>query len=134
MKSISAESRSKMMKSVRSKDTKPEMLVRRYLHSAGFRYRLHDNGLPGCPDLVFPARKKAIFVHGCFWHQHNICRHGHAPKKRTEYWLPKLGRNVARDELAQLKLTELGWTSIVIWECELDDLEEVGGRLERFLN
>lgn len=96
-------------------------------------YRLHDKRLPGSPDLIFPSRKKAIFVHGCFWHQHNVCRHGHRPKAHPEYWLPKLRRNIARDELAQRQLMQLGWTSLVIWECELTEFEQVSIRLDRFL-
>jgi DNA mismatch endonuclease (patch repair protein) len=123
-----------MMKSVRSKDTTPEMLIRRYLHGLGFRYRLHDKRLPGSPDLVFPSKKKVIFVHGCFWHQHTVCRHGHPPRVRPEYWLPKLKRNIARDELAQHQLMQLGWTSLVIWECELAEFEHVSIRLDQFLS
>lgn len=120
------------MRSVRSKDTKPEMLVRSQLHRLGFRYRLHDKTLPGSPDLVFKSKRKVIFVHGCFWHQHVSCRHGHAPKTRLEYWLPKLQRNVERDKEAQEKLAQSGWTSLVVWECELADLRAAGQRMEDF--
>jgi DNA mismatch endonuclease (patch repair protein) len=134
MNAISAETRSSMMRSVQSKDTEPEMLVRRYLHKLGFRYLLHDKRLPGRPDLVFPLKKRVIFVHGCFWHQHSGCRHGHAPKSRLEYWLPKLRKNVLRDEAARLELSRLGWSSLVIWECELEDMSLAGGRAIDFLS
>jgi DNA mismatch endonuclease, patch repair protein len=134
MNAISAETRSDMMRSVQSKNTEPEMLVRRHLHKLGYRYLLHDKRLPGRPDLVFPSRKKVIFVHGCFWHQHGGCRHGHAPKSRLEYWLPKLRRNVLRDETARIELMQLGWSSLVVWECELEDMSAVGTRLTDFLN
>jgi len=133
MGSISAATRSKMMSRVRSTNTKPEMLVRRYLHTRGFRYRLHDKRLPGSPDLVFPSRRKVIFVHGCFWHQHKECRHGHAPQARVEYWGPKLERNIKRDASSRRQLKVLGWSSYVVWECQLADLTKVGSRLERFL-
>jgi DNA mismatch endonuclease (patch repair protein) len=134
MKSISAETRSKMMRSVRSKDTKPEMLIRTYLHRLGFRYRLHSKKLPGSPDLVFKSKKKVIFVHGCFWHQHMDCRHGHAPKSRLDYWLPKLRHNIDRDRNAVEELDRMGWSSLIIWECELDNLREIGERAVEFLN
>jgi DNA mismatch endonuclease (patch repair protein) len=123
-----------MMRSVRSKDTKPEMLIRTYLHRLGFRYCLHDKKLPGKPDLVFRSRQKAIFVHGCFWHQHEDCRHGHAPKSRLDYWLPKLQRNIERDRQAIEELGRMGWSSLVVWECELEDLGKCGDRVVRFLN
>ena len=130
---ISAETRSDMMRSVQSKNTQPEMLVRRYLHKLGFRFRLHDKRLPGQPDIVFPSRKKVIFVHGCFWHQHKGCRHGHAPKSRLEYWLPKLQKNVERDQAARLELRRLGWSSLVVWECDLSDIVKGCNRAETFL-
>jgi len=108
-----------MMAAVRSKDTAPEMVVRRLLHSLGYRFRLHRRDLPGKPDIVFPGRKKVIFVHGCFWHQHEECRGSHLPKSNTEYWTPKLLRNKARDASNLAKLKSAGWKCIVLWECEL---------------
>lgn len=87
----------------------------------GFRYRLHEESLPGHPDLVFPGRRKVIFVHGCFWHRHNRCRLARLPKSRPEFWLPKLQGNKARDRATRSALTRLGWSSLVIWECELRD-------------
>lgn len=111
--------RSDIMSRVRSKDTRPELLVRRLIHSAGFRYRLHVRDLPGRPDLVFSRRKKVIFVHGCFWHSHIGCQHARIPKSRTDFWLAKLGANKARDERNLRALDEAGWTVLVLWECEL---------------
>ena len=106
---------------IRSKNTSPEMLVRRALHAAGLRYRLHVKGMPGKPDLVFPSRRLALFVHGCFWHQHTdpACPETHKPKSRTDYWNPKLARNVAPDERHQAALQEQGWTVMTVWECEV---------------
>jgi DNA mismatch endonuclease (patch repair protein) len=105
------------MKAVRRKDTAPEMRVRRLLHGAGYRYRLHVTGLPGSPDIVFPSRRKVIFVHGCFWHGHD-CRAGRPPQSRTDYWLPKIARNQQRDSLALSELSRMGWDSIIVWQCE----------------
>ena len=109
------------MSGIRSKGMKPEMTVRHQLHSMGYRYRLHRRDLPGKPDLVFPVRRKVIFVHGCFWHQHAdlACRIVRQPKSNQEYWLPKLERNVARDAENFVLLRELGWKVLVIWECEV---------------
>jgi DNA mismatch endonuclease, patch repair protein len=112
---------------------KPEMMVRRLVHSHGYRYRLHGKDLPGKPDLVFSSRKKAVFVHGCFWHQHAGCREGRCPGSRREYWEPKLARNMQRDITVQLSLKEKGWDSLVIWECELKDQETAMERLIKFL-
>lgn len=109
--------RSAVMARIRSKDTAPEMAVRRALHAAGLRYRLHRRDLPGRPDLVFPARRVALFVHGCFWHQHG-CRLSHAPASRLEYWGPKLRRNKERDGANGAALAAAGWTVLTIWECE----------------
>ena len=113
--------RSEIMSGIRSKGMKPEMIVRRELHSRGYRYRLHRRDLPGKPDLVFPGRRKVIFVHGCFWHQHPdpACRIVRQPKSNLEYWMPKLERNVARDAEDCVRLRELGWEIFVIWECEV---------------
>ena len=113
--------RSEIMSGIRSKGMKPEMTVRQLLHSMGYRYRLHRRDLPGKPDLVFPARRKVIFVHGCFWHQHADprCRIVRRPKSNRDYWLPKLERNVARDAENRARLEELGWEVLVIWECEV---------------
>ena len=119
------EQRSKTMQAVRSQDTRPEMIVRRFLHASGLRYRLHDRRLPGAPDLVFPSRRVALFVHGCFWHQHANCKAAKRPKSRTEYWNPKLDRNIERDRKQQLELESKGWNVIVIWECETKCMENL---------
>ncbi|MGT2515171.1 very short patch repair endonuclease [Sphingomonas panni] len=125
------EQRSRIMRAVQSKDTKPEMLVRRALHRLSYRFRLHRKDLPGSPDIVFPGRRKVIFVHGCFWHGHSCKRGARQPKENADYWRAKIARNVARDREAQAALIGLGWTPLTVWECELrDDLE---GKLCAFL-
>ena len=121
MDKLSAERRSSNMRQIRSKNTAPELLLRRMLHRLGYRFRLHRKDLPGKPDLVFPSRRKAIFVHGCFWHQHSGCREGRVPGTRLEYWKPKLTRNQQRDTAAQSALREQGWQFLVVWECQLKD-------------
>jgi len=113
--------RSAQMALVRSRDTKPELRVRKALHAAGLRYRLHDRRLPGFPDLVFPGRRIALFVHGCFWHRHPGCAAARLPKSRREFWEPKLAGNVERDKRTQAALVALGWMVMVIWECETRD-------------
>ena len=124
------------MSLVRSKNTKPELTVRRLIHRLGFRYRLHGKELPGTPDLLFPARRKVIFVHGCFWHRHSSrkCRLARLPKSRLEFWVPKLEQNRIRDKKQQAKLRRLGWRVLVVWECELRDLEKLKARTMAFLN
>jgi DNA mismatch endonuclease, patch repair protein len=115
---LSPAARSERMGRVRSKDTQPEKLVRSRIHRMGLRYRLHRRDLPGCPDLVFPRHRIALFVHGCFWHRHGECPLTRWPKTRIEFWRPKLEGNRARDVRIQQKLRELGWRVVVIWECE----------------
>jgi DNA mismatch endonuclease (patch repair protein) len=118
---LTAEQRSACMRAVRSKDTKPEKALRSLLHRAGYRFRIHANDLPGSPDIVFPARRKTIFVHGCFWHQHSKCGAGIVPATRPEYWVPKLKRNQDRDRRAKLDLARSGWESLTVWECEIEE-------------
>ncbi len=125
--------RSRTMRAVKSKDTGPEMVVRRFLHSAGLRYRLHDSRLPGKPDLVFPGRRVALFVHGCFWHQHPNCSAAARPKSSAEYWTRKLDGNVARDARHQDALKAAGWTVLVIWECETRNPEALNALLKRLV-
>src|SRR6185436_14331986 len=108
--------RSENMRRIRSKDMKPELVVRRLVHELGFRFRLHRRDLPGSPDLVLPRHRKIVLVHGCFWHQHPECREGRIPGSRREYWEPKLARNVARDAANLSALQEAGWKTLVIWE------------------
>jgi DNA mismatch endonuclease (patch repair protein) len=124
--------RSRIMASVGQRNTGPEWVVRRLLHAHGFRYRLHDKKLPGKPDIVFPARQKAIFVHGCFWHGHE-CAKGRSPKSRQEYWLPKLQTNRERDGRALSELRELGWEALVVWQCETKDPNALREKLWVFL-
>ncbi|MHA7777098.1 very short patch repair endonuclease [Roseibium sp. M-1] len=132
---LSPERRSKNMAAIRSKNMKPEMVVRQLVHSLGYRYRLHKKGLPGKPDLVFSPRNKVIFVHGCFWHQHDDpnCLDGRLPKTRPEYWLPKLEKNINRDKTNLEQLTKLGWKSLVIWECETKDISALQQVITDFL-
>src|ERR1700681_1759849 len=118
MDTVPALVRSEIMRRVRSQDTQPEILVRRLVHSMGFRYRLHGKSLPGKPDLVFSVRRKAIFVHGCFWHGHR-CEAGALPTSNTEYWQAKRNYNLARDRRNLRSLAGVGWRVLVIWECEL---------------
>jgi DNA mismatch endonuclease (patch repair protein) len=123
--------RSAQMALIRSRDTKPEVRVRRALHAAGLRYRLNDRRLPGAPDLVFPGRRVALFVHGCFWHQHPGCRAARMPKSRLVFWTTKLMGNVERDRRRQAELEALGWTVMVIWECETRKPEKLASLAAR---
>ena len=113
------EIRSFNMSRIKGKDTKPEMLVRKYLHAHGLRYRLHSAGLPGRPDVVLSKYKTVVFIHGCFWHRHKECRYFVVPKTRTEFWMNKIGRNAANDDRQREALTAAGWRVLTIWECEL---------------
>lgn len=124
------------MSRIGAKDTGPEMVVRRFVHAMGYRYRLHDPSLPGKPDLVFRSRHKVIFVHGCFWHRHNdsACKLARLPKSRSEFWLPKLETNVARDRRNQEKLRTLGWEVLVIWECQLKERALLKSQIESFFS
>lgn len=113
---VDKETRSRMMAGIRAKNTKPELLLRRALHSRGFRYRLHSPILPGKPDIVFPKYRVAVFVHGCFWHAHD-CKYFKLPRSRTEFWQEKLLKNAARDEMVIANTQALGWRVLVVWEC-----------------
>lgn len=130
---LSVSERSKRMSLIRSKDTKPEIFVRGMVHRMGYRYALQARDLPGHPDMAFRARRKVIFVHGCFWHLHEDCRNNRPPKSRREYWKPKLKRNAERDVEARRKLRKLGWRSLVVWECELAKPAKLSEKLTRFL-
>ena len=130
---LSAEHRSRNMAAIRSKNMKPELAVRSLVHNLGFRFRLHKKELPGKPDLVFSSLKKAIFVHGCFWHQHNACREGRMPGSRQEYWIPKLSRNVARDAQHIRDLKKDGWNVLIIWECETKEIPSIQRKILKFL-
>ena len=113
---------------IRKRDTKPELVVRRMVHRMGYRFRLHRRDLPGTPDLVFPARRKVILVHGCFWHRHDCPLGSKAPRARPEYWIPKLERNRQRDVVTLESLAALGWTALVIWECEVRPMSREASR------
>lgn len=124
------------MARVRGKDTKPEMVVRRLVYGMGYRYRLHRSDLPGRPDLAFPKLKKAIFVHGCFWHRHpsNKCELTRLPKSRLEFWLPKFEENRRRDLRNQRALKGLGWRFLLVWECQLRHKEQLENKIAAFLS
>lgn len=126
------EQRRQIMQAVKTRDTAPEMLVRRLLYSLGYRYRLQAKELPGRPDIVFRGSERAIFVHGCFWHGHN-CAKGRQPKSRQDYWKPKLDANTARDAAAVLALETAGWKVLVLWQCQLADSVSLAATLKTFL-
>jgi len=127
--------RSERMSRIRSENTKPELIVRRLVFSLGYRYRLHQRSLPGCPDLVFPGRRKVVFIHGCFWHQHSdpTCRIAHLPKTKEEFWSNKLGKNVERDHKTNEALKASGWSVLTIWECQTKDVVALAGTIKEFL-
>lgn len=130
----SPEHRSRIMRAVKSRDTGPEMTVRRLAHSMGYRYRLHRGDLPGKPDLVFPSRRKAIFVHGCFWHGHTCRRGDRQPKTNAAYWVNKISRNRQRYERQQDELHRSGWRVLTVWECETRERDDLAARLRAFLD
>jgi DNA mismatch endonuclease (patch repair protein) len=121
------------MRQVRSQHTKPELLVRSVAHRLGYRFRLYRRDLPGAPDLVFPARAKVVFVHGCFWHGHTCRRGARPPQTNAEYWREKIARNKQRDRRHQRELRCLGWSVLVLWECQLRDQHKLMAKLSRFL-
>lgn len=134
MDNLAPEVRSKVMAAVKSRDTSPEILVRRLVHGMGFRFRLHRRDLPGRPDIVFPSRRKIIMVHGCFWHRHR-CRRGRSmPSSRVEFWKSKFASNVMRDRRIKHLLSRLGWSVLIVWECETRDTKRLTKMLSTFLN
>lgn len=134
MKITPSKERSAIMRAVRSKDTKPEIAVRRTVHSLGYRYRLHRKDLPGCPDLTFTSKRKVIFVNGCFWHHHDCPRGDRNPKSNSTYWRKKIATNVQRDRKNLLELDSMGRDSMVVWECEIGDLHALHTKLSHFLS
>ena len=126
---FSPEKRSDVMRQVKGKGTTPELKVRRLLWGMGLRYRLHRKDLPGAPDIVLPGRKLAVFVHGCFWHGHDCARGARVPKQNRPYWTQKIERNRQRDGRTQAELAAMGWTPVVVWECELKDMPALETRL-----
>jgi len=131
---LTPQERSRRMAAVRPVDTKPEFIVRRLVHGMGYRYRLHRRDLPGTPDLVFPARRAVVFVHGCFWHRHEGCALARIPKSRVEFWTRKLEGNRERDARELKELRAAGWRVLIIWECELKNPKTLARRLRRFLD
>jgi len=121
------------MSRIQGKDTKPELVVRRLVHSLGFRYRLHRHDLPGSPDLVFPRLRRIIFVHGCYWHRHEGCRYAYLPKSNVSFWRSKFAANVERDRMAIQKLKKAGWRVHIIWECETQEREALKRRVTTYL-
>jgi DNA mismatch endonuclease (patch repair protein) len=130
---LSPQARSEQMARIRSRDTKPELRVRKLVRSLGLRYLLHDRRLPGRPDLVFPSHRSAIFVNGCFWHQHQGCALARLPKSRVTYWHAKLDGNRRRDNRVRRSLRKLGWRTLIVWECQIARTDRLVIRLSRFL-
>src|SRR5438105_1855737 len=126
--------RSALMSRVRVRDTQPEVLVRRLIHSLGFRFRLHRKDLPGCPDIVLPRLKSVIFINGCFWHGHRRCRKGTRPSSNVEFWNRKIQGNIERDNKNLRRLKRLGWQVLVIWECQTRDEEKLAQQIDSFLS
>jgi DNA mismatch endonuclease, patch repair protein len=126
--------RAATMRAVKSCDTKPEREIRSLLHRRGFRFRLQRDDLPGKPDIVFPGRKKVIFVHGCFWHGHDCKRGARQPKSNSDYWKKKIGRNKSRDIVNANRLHELGWQVLTIWECDVPNAHDIAAQLTQFLS
>jgi len=130
---LTPEARSAAMGRIRRSDTKPEWAVRRLLHRLGYRFRTQWKAAPGRPDVAFPGRRRIIFVHGCFWHQHDGCRHARIPATRTEFWAAKFERNKARDARDLARAADDGWEALVIWECEVADQANLEARLKAFV-
>jgi DNA mismatch endonuclease (patch repair protein) len=129
MDSISKERRSWNMSRIRSKDTTPEKIVRSLLHHMGYRFRLHKNELPGKPDIVLPKYKTVLEVRGCYWHRHAGCKYAYIPKSNTEFWENKFQKNVERDRQNERKLKELGWKLMIVWECEIKNIDSLKHKL-----
>ncbi|MER9723703.1 MULTISPECIES: very short patch repair endonuclease [unclassified Mesorhizobium] len=130
---MSPAERSARMSLIRSTNTKPELRVRQLLYQLGYRYRLHRQDIPGRPDIVFPGRRKVVFVHGCFWHNHEGCKVGHLPHSRQDYWSAKFSRNKERDAANLEAATSQGWRALVVWECEVGNLDTLAVQLIAFL-
>lgn len=131
---VSAAVRSRIMSSVKQRHTKPEVVVRSLLHRLGYRFRLHQKGLPGSPDIVLPKYRTAIFVHGCFWHQHEGCSKARRPSSNQEYWDKKLDENISRDKRKEAELSQLGWRIATVWQCETSDVDRLSEKLKSLLS
>ena len=134
MDKISREARSEVMRKVKNKNTRPELMIRRLLHGRGLRFRLHRSDLPGKPDIVFPKHNKILLVHGCFWHRHEQCKRATTPTDNADYWRLKFERNVARDREVIAALSQLGWSVRVVWECEIKDRQTVDGLIDEIVD
>lgn len=133
MDTISKAARSEVMRRITKTDTKPELRVRKVLHALGYRYRLYAADVPGRPDIVLRPRRKVIFVHGCFWHQHRRCKLARQPKSNLSYWIPKLQGNVKRDGRVRRKLARSSWSYLTVWECQVKDEKRLVGKLRNYL-
>lgn len=131
---LTKEKRSWNMSRIRSKNTKPEIIVRSLLHRMGYRFRLHRKDLPGKPDIVLSKFMTVIFAHGCFWHQHKGCKRCTTPSTNTDYWLPKLEKNILKDKDNRKKLKKIGWRSIIVWECEIKNIDKLARKLKLLLD
>jgi len=134
MDRVSKEKRSEIMGKVNSKNTGPELIVRKILHRLKYRFRLHKKNLPGNPDIVLPKHKKIIFVHGCFWHGHENCSKGRLPKTNQQYWQDKIISNRKRDLKAIEELNKLGWKVLVVWSCQIKNQEQLENHITQFLS
>lgn len=134
MDTITREKRSWNMSRIRGKDTKPEIAVRSLLHHMGYRFRLKNPRIPGKPDIILPRYKAVVFVHGCFWHRHEGCRYAYTPKSRTDFWKKKFNSNIQRDRVVANQLKEQGWRQLVIWECELKDIDTLKKKIDLFFH
>lgn len=128
---ISKAGRSRIMRSIRSTNTKPELAVRSALHRLGYRFRVHVGALPGKPDIVLPRYRTIIWIHGCFWHGHRTCRAGIRPKSNVAYWYPKIDRNITRDLSIRRKLSRMGWKNYVLWECDIENEQRLASKLRK---
>lgn len=134
MDTLTPQQRSERMARIRSRDTKPELVLRKLVHGMGYRYRLNRRDVIGCPDLAFIGRRKALFLHGCFWHRHDCPAGRRVPKSRLDFWEEKFSKNVKRDALVSEQLRKAGWRSLVVWECQLRDLTKVVRKIRKFLD
>lgn len=121
------------MSRIKSGNTKPELVVRSLLHSMGYRFRLHRKDLPGKPDIVLPKYRSVIFVHGCFWHRHHKCKYAYNPKSNMDFWQKKFKANIERDVRVIKELKDLGWNILIVWECEIKDMEILKNKIYKFL-
>lgn len=133
MDHLTPSERSENMRRIRGKNTQPELAIRELVFSMGYRYRIHFAALPGRPDMAFLGKRKAIFVHGCFWHRHTSCKFARMPKTNSVFWADKLRKNAVRDALRLSQLRKLGWKTMVIWECEVRFIGRCKKRIQKFL-